>query len=257
MPNPVGSRQPLYPPLVIADKLKELWPKFLDSISSRSIAANFYSGKKYSEREYFSPEGCFLGHLHLFSTGLLRAYPMPRKGGFKFYYGYPRERYQLIPTNYRSNFPPHDVFASWCFQQLVEGISAHTFQKLSDKHLTIPHWDGKGSFVCDGCYRVNLDGGSTNWWIEIHTGSEGYDERVFIRRLLTMEYQLNNKGRFAVIVPFGRDVDKARIAIKKYNERVAISGKKPLLKLQISRIIHYMQIKQLKEEIGFYIHKRK
>ena len=257
MPNPVGSRQPLYPPLVIADKLKDLWPEFLDSISSRSIAANFYSGKKYAEREYFSPDGRFLGHLHLFSTGLLRAYPLPRKGGFKFYYGYPRERYQLIPANYRSSFPPHDVFAAWCFQQLTDGISPFNLQKLSDQYLTIPHWDGKGTFVCDGCYRVNLDGEPTTWWIEVHTGSEGYDERVFIRRLLTMEHQLKNKGRFAVIVPFGRDIDKARIAIKRYNEQVAISGEKPLLQLKISEIIHYLQIVQLREEMGFYRHKKK
>lgn len=257
MPNPIGSRQPLFPPLVIADKLKELWPNLLSSISSRSIASNFYSGKKYVEREYFSLDGRFLGHLHLFSTGLLRAYPMPRKGGFKLYYGYPRERYQLVPTNYRSRFPPHDVFAAWCFQQLTEGISPFTLQKLSDKHLTIPHWDGQGSFVCDGSYRVNLDGESTTWWVEVHTGSEGYDERVFIRRLLTMENQSDNKKRFVVIVPFGRDVDKARIAIKKYNDRAAISGEKPLLILQRSEIIHYEEITQLREKMGFYKHKTK
>ncbi|MGC9780061.1 MAG: hypothetical protein HZR80_12520 [Candidatus Heimdallarchaeota archaeon] len=104
---------------------------------------------------------------------------------------------------------------------------------------------------------MNLDGEPTTWWIEIHTGSEGYDERVFIRRLLTMEHQLKNKGRFAVIVPFGRDVDKARIAIKRYNEQVAISGEKPLLQLKISKIIHYLQIVQLGEEMGFYRHKKK
>lgn len=72
-----------------------------------------------------------------------------------------------------------------------------------------------------------------------------------------MENQLNNKGRFAVIVPFGRDVDKARIAIKRYNEQAAISGEKSLLQLKISRIIHYSQIAQLKEEMGFYQHKKK
>ncbi|NPD90556.1 MAG: hypothetical protein HGN29_17730 [Asgard group archaeon] len=242
MPNPIGSRQPLFPPLVIADKMKELWPNLLSSISSRSIAANFYSGKKYAEREYFSVDGRFLGHLHLFSTGLLRSYPMPRKGGFKLYYGYPRERYQLVPANFRSRFPPHDVFAAWCFQQLTEGISPFTLQKLSDKHLTIPH---------------NLDGESTTWWIEVHTGSEGYDERVFIRRLLTMEHQLNNNKRFAVIVPFGRDVDKARIAIKKYNGQAAINGEKPLLTLQQSEILHYGEITQLREKMGFYKHKTK
>jgi len=64
--------------------------------------------------------------------------------------------------------------------------------------------------------------------------------RLLIR--LAMENQLNNKGRFAVIVPFGRDVDKARIAIKKYNEKAAISGEKPFLQLRISKIFHYSQI---------------
>ena len=102
-----------------------------------------------------------------------------------------------------------------------------------------------------------MDGESTTWWIEVHTGSEGYDERVFIRRLLTMEQPLNSKERFAVIVPFGRDADKARIAIKKYNEQAAISREKPLLQLRNSRIIHYSQIAQLKDEMGFYKHKNK
>ena len=72
-----------------------------------------------------------------------------------------------------------------------------------------------------------------------------------------MENQLDNKKRFVVIVPFGRDVDKARITIKKYNEQAAISGEKPLLTLQQSEIIHYEAITQLREKMGFYKHKTK
>lgn len=60
-----------------------------------------------------------------------------------------------------------------------------------------------------------------------------------------------------MIVPFGRDVDKARIASKKYNEQAAISGEKSILTLQKSKIIHFEQIRQLKEGMDFYKHKNK
>lgn len=172
--------------------------------------------------------------------------------------GYPREYYRLVKSNFRSKFPPHDAFAGWCRSVFTVGLAGSVLEDVTDRFRVVPHWDGSGDFVADFVYRTRLPDrdGSLLHWFEVHTGSEGYDENVFLKRLLTMEQFLADQANsfFVVLVPFVSDVVKGEEAIRKYNLSVT-STDKPVLTLQKSRLLHYKQISSLRGEVGSFEHR--
>lgn len=256
VPNSFGLPQPLLSGDALAKLLIRLWPNLLANVSSYSVYRNLLSGERYADREYFTSTGEKKGELFLFRKGLLRAYPMPAQGTrFKYWYGYPRESYRLKKDNFRASFPPHDAFSSWCLQSLTEGIGSSHLSLASQDLLTIPHSDHSGTYVVDACYRVSITDQIHYWWIEIHTGSEGYTSEIFLKRLLTMEefLQKHTTGHYVVIVPFPSDCSKAEIALE--------SSTSPLLhpsesiSLRKSHIISYKDIPLLRQQMGFYQHR--
>lgn len=111
--------------------------------------------------------------------------------------------------------------------------------------------------VADNCYRVSIDGHKEYLWVEVHTGSEGYDEKVFIPRLISAERFLSGRGKFLVIVPFKRDVTTVKHVIHRYNLLAEEDETKPVLDLQLSEVISYQGISSFREKIGIYSHKKR
>ena len=246
----------------LATKIKELWSWLLKDISVKSVAKHLVKGKeKSSNRSYANKEyqvGVRKYGLWLFRKGLLRAYPVPaRQAKQKYMYSYPLEKYQLIQRNYRSKFPPHNYFASMCTKALQEGVGSGVLRKVNPRKYVVPHWDDSGRYIADNCYWMNFHGQEEYLWQEVHTGSEQYDQTVFLKRLLTMEEYLSRKGTgyYVVFVPFVRDKQKAMQAIEKYNEMNKITGR--TLELQRSFIEPYSAINLFKERIGVYSHQKK
>lgn len=231
---------PLYTGEEVAFKLQALWSDLVGELSSAVLAKHLRRGRSYAERAYYDSSGRYKGSLWLFSKGLIRGYKQPTKHGYRILYGYPRERYRLVAKNFVSPYPLHQEFAEWSFQQFWAGLAEDSMYKVRNELLELALWDGSGNYTADNCYRVIVDGRTTYYWFEIHTGSEGYDEKMFIPRLLTAELRLRGRGKYIVIVPFGKDVDKARKAIKEYNEKQSVQqGEKPKLELKLTKIIHY------------------
>lgn len=252
-PNPSGYNQPLFTALQIAEKLLELWGDFLGQIDGYSLSKHLLSKTKhYAERDYHSnTQPVRKLSLRLFSKGLLRKYPMPAyRAKLQYWYGYPREWYQLKTSNFTARFPPHDSFAAWCFREITNGVGNGVLKEASSEMLKIPHWDGSGEYVCDGCYKVELDGRKEYWWFEIHTGSEGYDEKIFLKRLRSAYDYTKYRGKYVAILPFPRDLTSAKSALLKYTTNNNIELRNILL-------YHYKQITYLKQQMGFYKHKKR
>jgi len=251
-PNPFGSPQPIFSREDFLFLLREHFGALLSGICNDSLFAHLVLGECYADRQFHSGVG---GSLRVFRLGLVRAYPFPRKGvRFEYWFGYPRERYRLLPSNFRASFPPHDAFSERCFVTLRAGLEdsiLHTDASL----WRLPHWDGSGDFVVDNCLRVDGNGDSQYFWFEVHTGSERYDEGIFLKRLLTAEKELVGRGRFVVIVPFKRDRDKAFHAISSYNRKAKNDPSLPELALKISQIVHFSALSDLREQLGFYRHR--
>jgi len=246
----------------LATKIKELWDWLLQGISVKSIAKHLVKEKvQSSNRSYANKEyrvGVRKYGLWLFRKGLLRAYPVPaRQAKQKYLYSYPLEKYQLVQRNYRTNYPPHNYFASMCTKALQEGVGSGILRKVNPKKYAVGHWDGSGRYVADNCYWMNFHGQEEYLWQEIHTGSEQYDHVVFLKRLLTMEDYLRQKGTgyYVVFVPFVRDKQKAMNAIEKYNQMNKLTGR--TLELQRCFIEPYSAINLFKERIGVYSHQTK
>lgn len=248
---------PLYSAEEIAYQLRECFPDILESVSSKSIQKHILRGKSYAERDYLRDSSKEQkDSIRLFSKGLLRAYKIPTATSYQFLYGYPRERYRLLPENFVCPFPPHDYFSRLCFQQITEGSLKQGLMKAGDQLLKLRHWDDSGDYIVDGCYRMSVNEKQTYFWVEVHTGGEGFNEEVFIKRILTAENGLKKRGTYLIIVPFTVDVDKAKDSIRKYNKKkTVLEGKKPKVALKLTEIIHYRQIPVWKESIGLYQHK--
>lgn len=256
--HPGGLPRPLISSFEVASQVKSLWDYLFPTINLPSLSRHLYSGRSYANREYILRSGHRIG-LWLFRKGLLRKYPMPAKRAkLQFLYGYPREVYRLVPKNFCASFPPHATFARWVFSELWADVQHASLAKASPPLLSVPHWDGSGVFVCDNCFSVPLLGRDYYLWVEVHTGSEGYDERYFLKRLLTMEHYLSERkhGQFIIIVPFARNLLTASTAITQYNTKIEREGLAlPILDLRFSRILHFGQIKELKESLGLYEHR--
>lgn len=236
--------------------LHECFGDFLGNLSNDSLFNHLYSGECYADREYYSPTGSLRGSIRIFRLGLVSAYPMPKLGvRFEHWFGYPTcSPYRLVPSKFRRPFPHHDVFSNWCFRELQQGLTEDEITTTDSSRRKIPHWHGKGDYIADNCHRVLVNNKKEYIWFEVHTGAEGYDEDVFITRLLSAENHLKGKGRFVVIVPFKRDLDKARRGIQKYNLKAEVDENKPILELEVSEIISYHGIKNFKEKLGYYEH---
>lgn len=254
-----GSPLPLHSGEQFAKLLLRYFPQFVGNVSPYSLRRNLLSGDSYAHRKYHSKDGSKTGELFLFRKGLVRAYPMPvPRTRFAYFYGFPRERYRLVKSNFRSKLPPHDAFASWCRRAFSLGLAGSVLEDVTDRLCVVPHWNGSGEFVADFVYKSLVPDGSLVHWFEVHTGSEGFGEDIFLQRLLTMEQFLADRdnGFFVVLVPFASDVVKGEAAIRKYNSNVATSHK-PFLTLQKSRILHYKQIDSLRGELGHYEHRKR
>ncbi len=254
----VSSYYDLLSSLQLAEKIMELWSGLLVNISVPSLAKHLVKQKvKSSNRSYANREYCIgkrkVG-LWLFRKGLVRGYAVPVSGAkLQYKYGYPLKRYRLVERNFRSPFPPHDYFASLCYSKLLHGVSQSVFHKVDPTRYTIPHWDSSGFYVADNCYCLTLHGQTKYLWTEVHSGSEGYDERTFLKRLLTMERYLYTHplGLYVVFVPFVRDVTTALDQVTAYNSHLSDSFP---LTLNHIRLTHYYGMATLKESIGIYQH---
>ncbi|MGC9778285.1 MAG: hypothetical protein HZR80_03495 [Candidatus Heimdallarchaeota archaeon] len=252
-----GSPLPLFSGEQLALLIHRHFPHLVGNVAPYSLYRNLLSGDTYADREYFVKNGSKKGELFLFRKGLVRAYPMPAfRTRFAYWYGYPREQYRLAKGNFRSKFPPHDTFASWCRSSFSAGLAGSVLEDVSDRFRVIPHWDGSGTFVSDFVYKAHLPEDNRFYWFEVHTGSEGYGEDIFLKRLLTMEQFLADRDNsfFIVLVPFASDVVKGEEAIRKYNLQAGGAGNKPFLSLAKSRLLHYKQLKSLRGEVGSYDH---
>jgi len=251
-PNPFGSPQPLFNRIDFLFLLRQFFGGFLSDISNDSLLAHMFTGECYADRQYSSGAK---GSLRVFRLGLVRAYPIPRKGvRFEYWFGYPREHYQLHSQNFRAKLPPHDAFAEQCFAVLRTGLEGSLFS--ADYSLwRLSHWDGSGDFVVDNCLRVEHNGMSSYWWFEVHTGSKAYNTNDFLKRLLTAEKELKGRGRYVVIVPFKRERDKALQAIYEYNHQAKTNSSLPELILNLSQIVHFTALGNLREQMGFYRHR--
>ncbi|MCE7743518.1 MAG: hypothetical protein GPJ52_00120 [Candidatus Heimdallarchaeota archaeon] len=254
-----GSPLPLFSGEQFAQLLLRHFPDLVGNVAPYSLRRNLLSGESYAHREYHSKDGDKTGELFLFRKGLVRAYPMPvPRTRFAYFYGYPREHYRLVKSNFRSKFPPHNAFAGWCRRAFTVGLAGSVLEDVTDRFRIVPHWDGSGEFVADFVYRTRLPDrdGSLVHWFEVHTGSEGYGEIIFLKRLLTMEQFLADRENnfFVVLVPFASDVVKGEAAIRKYNQQKTTTHQ-PVLTLQKSRILHYKQISSLRGEVGSFEHR--
>ncbi len=246
----------------IATKIKELWDWLLKDISVQSFAKHLVKEKEYSSNRSYANKEYRVGvrkyGLWLFRKGLLRAYPVPaRQAKQKYLYSYPLEKYQLLQRNFRAKYPPHNYFASMCTKELQQGVGSSVLRKVNPTKYTVPHWDGSGQYVADNCYWMNFHGQEEYLWQEVHTGSEQYDQSVFIKRLLTMEKYLGRKGTgyYVVFVPFVRDKEKAMNAIATYKQLNKLIGR--TLKLQRCFIEPYSALNLFKERLGVYSHQNK
>ena len=240
----------------LIDLLHDCFGDLLQNISDLSIGRNLFSSECYADRVYFDPSGTPLGSIRVFRLGLVVAVPMPANGTrFKHWYCYPSMApgIKLTRKNFVRPNPPHDAFSSWCFRALHEGLTEDECKSAENSMRKLAHWDQSGEYVADNCLRFRVNGRWQYYWFEVHTGTEGYDESIFIKRLLTAEKALLSRGKFVVIVPFKRDRDKALRAIKSYNRRIQ-GTEKPQLDLKVSEIITYQGIPQFKEKLGFYKH---
>lgn len=129
----------------------------------------------------------------------------------------------------------------------------------SESKLAVPHWDGSGKYIADGCYRLTTaDAPSTASyvWLEAHTGSEGYNRSIFLQRILTAEQKLKGRGEFLVVVPFTIDLDKARASIREHNAgRQVQQGERQKIALELTTIIDYRQLKHWKDRKGLLRHR--
>jgi len=240
----------------LIDLLHECFSDLIQNLSDDSIGRNLFSGECYADRVYFDPAGEPTGSVRVFRLGLVVAVPMPANGTrFKHWYCYPSMSpgIKLTRKNFIRPFPPHTPLSSWCFRVLREGLTEGECQSADNSMRKMTHWDQSGEYVADNCLRFRVNGRWQYYWFEVHTGTEGYDETIFIKRLLTAEKALPSRGKFVVIVPFKRDRDKALRAIKSYNKKIQ-GIEKPLLDLKVSEIITYQGINQFKEKLGFYKH---
>ncbi len=235
--------------------LHECFGSLVRNLSDDSLKRNLFSGEYYADREYYDSNGDYLGCIRVFRLGLVVAVPMPAQGTrFKHWFCYPSgTSFRLQRKNFTRPYPPHDPFSTWCFRELQKGLSEAECTGTGDHLRKLPHFNGNGDYIVDNCLRFNIDGNWKYFWFEIHTGSEKYDKSIFIRRLLTAEKELQERGKYVVIVPFKRDLDTATRAIKRYNLKAEEEGK-PYLEMKISEIITYQGINHFREKIGFYKH---
>ncbi|MBD3189823.1 MAG: hypothetical protein GF308_04230, partial [Candidatus Heimdallarchaeota archaeon] len=199
MPNEYGGRQPLYDKEGIIGLLRASWGELWEGLSDASLLKNLTSGKKYCDREYYEG-GKLISSVRPFRKGLLQKFPMPKKGvRFEYWYGYPRETFRLGKKNFAAKYPPHDAFGGWCVRRIREGITG-SINQLPREYRKLAHFDGSGDYVADQSYRIEIDGKKSYWWVEIHTGSEGYGWEKFLKRIVTAEERLKDRGKFLVIV---------------------------------------------------------
>lgn len=249
--------RPLFSQAEFLDLLHECFGDLISSLSDDSLSRNLYSGECYADREFYDFEGVFLGAIRVFCLGLVVAVPMPAQGTrFKLWYCFPSMTppFRLLPTNFVRPFPPHDVFAGWCFSRFRDGLPAGVLHDVSPTHRKIPLWDGSGSHVSDQCYLLSVNGREEYLWFEIHTGAEKYNEQYFFPRLLSAERFCKSRGRYVVVLPFRRDLDTAQRAIRQYNSQAKTDASKPLLDLSICQLVTYHGLAGFKESLGFYDH---
>ncbi|MHA1366769.1 MAG: hypothetical protein ACTSVH_05050 [Candidatus Heimdallarchaeota archaeon] len=242
----------------VAEKARSLWRGLLGDKSPKSLAVNFHSGKSYLNREYRI--GKRKVGLWLFSKGLLFKYRVPTsRASFKYEYCYPC--FSTVPVRLRGSgfevkFPPHSYFSAMIVTAFRDGVSEGVLRQLPQDKRVIGHWDG-GEYVADLAYRLRLFGSNRTFWVEVHTGSEGYDQKVFLRRLVTMSQFLADRSDdfYVVVVPFQRDVTTGIASITKYNETVRNGVRdSPEISLEQIKLLSFNQIPDLKESFGFYQH---
>jgi len=249
----------LFSKVELVDLLHACFGDLVSSLCDDSLGGNLFVGECYADREYFTRGGVSRGFIRVFRLGLVCAVPMPIDSSrFAHWFCYPSMSppYRLLPSNFARPFPPHNVFASWCFSRFRIGLSEDDISEVAPKQRVLPLLDSASVYVSDHCLRVHSSSGSETLWFEVHTGSEGYDEQVFIPRLLSAEHflQANGNGRFVVIVPFKRDRDRALRSIKNYNKKAELDDSKPFLALEHCEIITYFGLSSFKEKLGFYKH---
>jgi len=242
----------------VAEKARFLWRGLLGDKSPKSLAVNFHSGKSYLNREY--RVGKRKVGLWLFSKGLLFKYRVPTsRASFKYEYCYPC--FSTVPVRLRSSgfevkFPPHSYFSAMIVEAFRAGVSEDILRQLPSGARVVPHFNG-GEYVSDMVYRLDLFGKKNTFWVEAHTGSEGYDQNIFLRRLVTMSQFLADRSDdfFAVLVPFVRDVTTGLVSITKYNEEVRLGVRdSPEISLDKVKLLSFNQIRAFKESFGFYRH---
>lgn len=249
-------QRPLFNKADFSFLLHECFGEFVGNLSNDSLFNHLYSGECYADREYYDSQGSYLGCVRVFRLGLVSAYPMLKLGvRFEHWFGYPTcPPYRLLPSKFCRSYPHHDVLGNWSFRELQKGLTEEEITATKPSQRKISHWHGKGEYVSDNCHRILVDNKKEYFWFEVHTGAEGYDEEYFITRLLSTEKHLKNKGRYIVIVPFKRDLDKAKRGIQKYNLKAEADDSKPSLELHLSEIISYHGITNFKEKLGYYEH---
>ena len=241
----------------LLELLHECFGEFLSSLSNDSLGGNLFVGECYADKEYFARAGVSRGFIRVFRLGLVVAVPMPLDNSrFSHWFCYPfmSPPFILRPDNFSRPFPPHNPFAEWCFARFRAGLTESEVSAGSNRLRKIPLLHTDKDYIADHCLHVQTSAGRETFWFEIHTGSEGYDEQVFIPRLLSAETFLKDKGKYVVIVPFKRNRDTALRAISKYNRLAEVDDTKPSLELELSEIITYHGIHSFREKLGFYNH---
>ena len=245
--------RPLWDRRSFFDLLYECFGHLLDGISEDSLKCHLINSECYADRAYHSGRD---GSIRVFRLGLACIIPMPVLGArLAHWYCFPSVTpYRLLPSNFIRPFPLHNPFSSWCFTRLRSGATEDEIRIAKPSLRKIPLLDGSGSYVADHCLRILTNGSWETFWFEIHTGSEGFDEQIFIPRLLSAEHHLKGKGRFVVIVPFKRDLQKAKRSIRNYNAKASTDDNFPVLDLHLSEIISYYGIDDFREKLGYYHH---
>ncbi|MHA1155941.1 MAG: hypothetical protein ACTSQK_07515 [Candidatus Heimdallarchaeota archaeon] len=247
---------PLYTSEELAYILKDCFSSLLSEISSSTLRKHLLKGKGYAERFVYKSTGT---SLRLFSKGFVRGFRFPTKTGYHLKYGYPRSRYKLLPINFISPYPPHTEYLSLITRNLSEDVSKGLLQPAEDKMLKVFHLEDDKEYTADGCYRLTYPDNPSKYsyvWLEAHTGTEGYDSRIFLKRIITAEHEMKGRGEFLIVVPFTTDIDKARTAIRKYNETKEVkNGAKPKIELKVTTIIDFRRLKHWKCRKGLLKHR--
>ncbi len=241
--------RPYYSKLEFAKILKEIYPCFATQ-QVGSIARNLATGSCYVAGGYNNSQEKFP---NLFEKNLIRLYPWvsdsqaPESTIVAFPY---ESRYNLmLKRNWKAKYAPHEPLHRVFLEKLLAGVSPQKLSHAEQKSLQVPHWNGEGYRVLDDVLRRTHATGKDYWYLETHTGSEGYSD-FLIHRILTAQkhVQAHSSDHFVFFFRTNKDAQKAEQAVTTYNNKLQDAAQ--AIDTRNIFFYSYRQISSFKRKLG-------